>query len=176
MVDMYSTRISAMAPDDARQDRARVAQLADDAVDRHEHEDEHQFGAREQLEDPLPRGHREFPPPSAPAVLSVLPPTSRSSSWLSRSGRSLAMRSMTFRSSAFSAVMAVLSTHGRPGPLDVAIRASRRWPSMKLPVIVLQLLLHHVAGFLLAARRRWQPGAPRRCWCAGPWRRRPPPA
>ena len=50
-----------------------------------------------------------MPTMEARAVFSVLPFTSRPSICFSRSGRSLAMRSITFSSSALSDVMAALS-------------------------------------------------------------------
>ena len=48
-------------PDDARQNRARTAQFADDAVNHHQHQNEHDLRPQEQLGKLLPRVHREFP-------------------------------------------------------------------------------------------------------------------
>ena len=46
-------------PDHAWQDGAGIAQFADQAVDGHEHQDEHNLGSPERLEDALAQGHRD---------------------------------------------------------------------------------------------------------------------
>ena len=135
-----------MAPDHARQDRARIAQLADDAVNHHQHQDEHHLGPQEQLQEPFPRRSSGFPSPSAPAVCRVLPPHFTPVELLQQVGQVLGnqVNDLQFQR--------LVGGDGRRfRPPRTSAHSTLRWRfsamvSMKLAVAVLHLLLHHLVG------------------------------
>ena len=134
---------------DARQDRARIAQFADDPVNDHEHEHKHHLGPQEQLQEFLTRSHPDFKYFSFRRFQRFVA-DSAASELVEQAGQVVSDEVNDIQFERLLGRDDNALGDGRPGPLGVAMTLVCDGFD-EAGGIVLHFLLHHVIGFFRVA-------------------------